>query len=80
VLLAQLSAAALDDLFLEIPRRDQPALRPQAIGKVEHSGKPLEVDFSQRIGLFSQEAFLPFAAVLEGLLARNVDHQISVPL
>jgi hypothetical protein len=51
VLLAKQPAAPFDDLFLEGAGRDQPPLRPQAVGKVEHGGERFGVVLPERPAL-----------------------------
>ena len=51
VLLAEQSAPPFDDLFLELAGRNQPPLRPQAVGEVEHGGKRLGVVLPERPAL-----------------------------
>ena len=59
VLLAEQPAPPFDDLFLELPGRDQPPLRPQAVGEVEHGSERFGVILSKGpalLGYYSSPA------------------------
>src|SRR5262249_23338755 len=65
--LAQLAATPFDDPLLELARRDQPPLRPQAIGKVEHRRKRLRMVFTERVPPLCQQSLPRLAAVPQRL-------------
>jgi hypothetical protein len=59
--LAQMPAPTFDDLLLELPRRDQPPLRPQAVGEVEHGCEGFGVILAERQAPFRDQALLRLA-------------------